>query len=45
MTYDAWKTRAPEWDGPEEPSYEQQKADYEDELQQKLPPPDPESRS
>jgi hypothetical protein len=22
VSYDSWKTRAPEWDGPEEPSYE-----------------------
>lgn len=32
--YDAWKTRAPEWNGPEEPSYEREKADYEDRIQQ-----------
>lgn len=35
MSYDRWKTQAPDLDGPEEPSYEQQKADYEDEMQQK----------
>ena len=32
MSYDHWKTQAPEWDGPEEPSYEEQKADYEDKM-------------
>lgn len=31
--YDSWKTRAPDLDGPAEPSYEQQRADHEDEIQ------------
>lgn len=35
MNYDRWKTRAPDIDGPEEPSFEQQKADYEDEQMNK----------
>jgi hypothetical protein len=36
--YDSWKTRSPDNDlgGTEEPSHEQQKADWEDELDQIL---------
>lgn len=33
MSYDRWKTQAPDMDGPEQPSPEQERADYEDELQ------------
>lgn len=36
MSYDRWKTRAPDMDGPEELSQEQQQADFEDEMQQKM---------
>lgn len=34
MSYDAWKTRAPDMDGPEALSPQQQQANYEDEMQQ-----------